>query len=153
MSPEAPIVPRRAQRRAAFVARRGFTLIEMMIVVAVIALLGAVALPAYQGSVRKARRVEVRAALTTAAQMLERYYTENNSYATATLGSGAGDVYPGSTEHGYYALTLPVKTSTAFTVQGAPVGAQAADACGTFTVTSAGVRDVTGGTLSAADCW
>ena len=131
--------------------RRGFTLIELVIVMAIIALLGAVALPAYQSSIRKAHRADAKASLTTAAQMMERYITEKSTYATATLGSSG--VYADKSENGYYALTLSNLAASTFTLNAAPQGPQAVDACGTYTLTQAGVRGVTGGSLTAAECW
>jgi type IV pilus assembly protein PilE len=130
---------------------RGFTLLELLIVVVLIALLASVALPSYQGSVAKARRADARAALTTAAQMLERWYTENaaTGYANATLAA----VYRTTSENGHYVLSLPVKTTNTFTLNATPVGTQAGDGCGTFTLDQAGVRGVSGGTKTAAECW
>ena len=65
----------------------GFTLIELMIVVAIVALLASLAYPAYTDSVRKGRRAEARAALTNFLQQEERYYTQNGSYLTVTAGA------------------------------------------------------------------
>ncbi len=67
---------------------RGFTLIELMIVVAVVGILAAVAYPSYQESVRKARRAEGRTALMEMLQQQERYMTQNNTYlAISTAGA------------------------------------------------------------------
>ena len=136
----------RRMRRAA----RGMTLIELMIVVAVVALLGAVALPAYQNSVRKAHRAEAKAKLTEWAQQLERFYTEHNySYAA----DGAASTAPaGSSSH--YALELAVSDSnpSAYTIKAVPQGAQAEDACGSFTLDQTGKRGVTG-SLDVSQCW
>ena len=122
----------------------------MMIVVAVIAVLAAVVLPSYQDSVRKARRTDARGALTTVAQLMERFNTEGNTYVGATLGTGAGALYKDTSENGYYALSLSNLTATTFTITATPAGAQASDACGTYTLTQAGVR---GSTLPVVDCW
>ena len=141
--------------REAVAARRrsacGMTLIELMVVMVVIALLGAVALPAYQSSVRKAHRAEAKSALTTAAQQLERFYTERSAYDA----SGASALVPAQSENGYYAIALPTaKLKPAeFQLTATPQGAQADDACGTFTLDQAGTRGVTGGSLSVAECW
>ena len=113
--------------------RRGFTLIELMIVVAVVAILAAVALPTYQDSVRKARRTEAKASLSVAAQMMERYLTEKGSYTGATLGSGG--VYADHSENNHYALSLADLGATTFTLNATPLSGQAVDLCGRFTLT------------------
>jgi type IV pilus assembly protein PilE len=132
----------------------GFTLIEIMIVVAIIALLAGVALPAYMESVRKARRSDARIALTTCSQYMERYNTENSTqgYVSASL-TGASAVCPSTSENKYYNLTLPAPTIKTYTLTAAPTGGQAIDKCGSYTLTETGKRDVYGGSLTAADCW
>ncbi|HEX4235275.1 MAG TPA: type IV pilin protein [Caldimonas sp.] len=137
--------------------RRGFTLIEVMIVVVMIAILGAVALPSYQASVRKGRRADARSVLVTTAQLMERYSTEHatTGYSTATLSTVAGPtvVAKPASDNGYYVLSLGNLAATTFTLQAAPQGAQSSDGCGTFTLDERGVRGVTGGTLTTTDCW
>ncbi len=66
---------------------RGFTLIELMIVVAVIAILAAIAYPSYQDSVRKSRRADAKAALLDLAQFMERNYTTANRYDQNSAGT------------------------------------------------------------------
>ena len=128
----------------------GFTLIELMIVVALIGVLAAVALPSYQDSVRKARRADARSALTVVAQLMERRNTERNSYAGATLGNAATDLYQAITENKHYTLALSNLTASTFTVTAAPAGNQSLDPCGTYTLTHAGTR---GASLPVEQCW
>ena len=89
----------------------GFTLTELLIVVAVISLLAAVAYPSYQKQVQAGRRAEAKAALTEIAQRLERFYTENNTYLNACLAGTSGctaatTIYASASENGHYALSL-----------------------------------------------
>ena len=76
-------------------AARGFTLIELMIAVAIVALLAAIAIPSYQDSVWKGKRAEAKAAIFKALQAEERYYTQNNTYIaySGTAPSGAFPVF------------------------------------------------------------
>ena len=135
------------------VARAGFTLIELMIVVVVVAILAVVVLPSYQSYVQKARRTDAKSALTSAAQMLERFATENptKGFSTATLGTGG--VFADRSENGHYTLTLPVKEVSRFTLRATPRDAQANDACKSFTLDHSGTRGVADTSKSAEECW
>lgn len=140
--------------------RLGFTLIEMMIVVAAIAILASIALPSYQDSVRKARRTDARSALTTVAQNMERLNTDQNSYANACLGTTASCtspavlIYADKTENGHYTLAITARAATGFTIQATRYGGQTADTlCGDFTINEAGLRGVANASLPAAECW
>ena len=145
---------------------RGFTLIELMIVVAIVGILVAVALPAYNQSVRKSRRADAKTALLDLAQREERLNSTANYYsATVTeLGYPTGTTFPISVLTGstaYYTLTVtptpPATTwpATTFTATAAPISgtAQASDTCGSFTLTNTGVQDVQNATSTAASCW
>jgi type IV pilus assembly protein PilE len=132
----------------------GFTLIELMIAVAVIGILAAVAYPAYTDSVKKGRRSDAKIALTNAAQALERFYNENNSTYNAT-GSAAGTLFPTTSQGGYYTIGYASgsPTTSAYTLTATPTGSQANDKCGIFTLNNLGVQGVSGGSLNAANCW
>jgi type IV pilus assembly protein PilE len=133
------------------VRSRGFTLLELVIACAIVAILASIAYPSYINSVQKSRRAEATAALLGVASQMERWSTEKGTYATATLGSGG--VFANRTENGYYNLSLGNLTATTYTVQAAPTGAQVGDPCGTLTYDQQGQKDVSGGTWTKAQCW
>lgn len=128
---------------------QGFSLIELMIVVAVVGILAAVALPAYRGHVAKAHRAEAQAVLLEAAQFMERWFTTNNRYDTAVLPAalttspkGAGTVR--------YNIAPTVLTQTTFTLTATQLIGDTA--CGNFTITQTGQRGHTG-TWPLDQCW
>lgn len=141
--------PRRSSLRGQ--PSRGFTLIELMIVVVVVSILLAVAVPAYNEQVRRTRRSTATATLLEAAQALERFNTVNGTYiavapATNALCNRTLD---------FYSVSCTALTATTFTLSAAPSNAQTGDRCGSFTYTQAGVEGLTGqqAGLTAADCW
>jgi len=137
--------------------RRGFTLIELMMVVAIIGILAAVALPSYWSSVMKSRRTSAQAALLDLASREERYYTAKNIYTSdlSQLGFPAGTSVPvpdGANNY-FYDVSVEVLAPDSFSLKAVPVGSQTKDtACATYTYNSRGIRGNTGGTASDS-CW
>ena len=139
-------------------AHRGFTLLELMITVVVVAILASVALPSYQEQIRKTRRADARQELMRLATAQERFYTNCNRYATALNGAqancsglGAGSATIDS-ENGYYAISLAGDGSTFTLTATAQKGQESDTKCGNLSLTDAGVKGATG-TLGAAECW
>ncbi len=132
---------------------KGFTLIELMVVVAIVAILAAIALPSYQDSVRKSRRGQAKADVVELAQRAERWHTINNTYVGfwATVPAGQR-VSPRTGGTVAYAITMAEAANT-FVFTTTPQGGQTADTrCMTLTLNQAGARTKTGtGILS--DCW
>lgn len=134
------------------VHRQGFTLMELMITVAIIGILAAIAYPSYTEYVRRGQRAEARTVLLEATQFMQRFYASNDRYDTATLPAALQRSPANGTQ--LYAIGIAAgATRTAYTLQAVPQNSMSADKCGTFTITSVGQRGVTGGTASVADCW
>ncbi len=117
--------------------KRGFTLIELMIVVAVVGILAAIAYPSYTDSIRKARRSDGKAALMNAAQRMEVYYARNAAYTGATL---ANTNIPATSEEGYFNISINVPNASSYTLQATAAGDQANDDIKGFQLTSTGAK-------------
>ena len=121
---------------------RGFTLIELMIVVVIIAVLAMIAYPSYQEQVRKSRRNQAKADLMELTQALERKFTADRDYSTPAFTfpftKSPRDAVDGKQ---YYDLTfVAAPTVGAYDIQAAPVNTQATDRCGTLTINSLGQK-------------
>lgn len=126
----------------------GFTLIELMIVVAVVAVLAAIAYPAYTDSVRKSRRAQAKADLVEYAAMAERWRTVNNSYTDFELPTDQSPREVGSPMH--YRLTADIDPQE-FVIEAEAQGDQANDRCGDLEITNTNQKGNSAGNL--ADCW
>lgn len=130
---------------------KGFTLIELMIVVAIIAILAMIAYPSYVEHVRKTRRVQAKADMLELSQMLERRFTTERSYANFTLPTGF-DQSP-HTGAKYYDIRLDSLTATTYTIVAAPVAPQDTDTkCLELKLNHLGLKEASG-SLGRDGCW
>ncbi len=133
----------------------GFTLIELMIVLAVIAILATLAYPSYLGYVQRARRADGQVALQRVMVAQEKWRTGHSSYASALSDLGLET----SSEAGRYSLSLSAVTATGFRAVATAIGEQANDtACSPMTLTlrSGGALDLASGASTTDDvngCW
>jgi type IV pilus assembly protein PilE len=139
-------------------ARRGMTLLELLVVLVVVGVLGSLALPAYRGHLLRTHRVEATGTLLALAAAQEKFYLQHDRYAThAELSSAPPDGLgiAATSGDGRYALTIDTADAAGFTATAQATGTQAADtACAAFRIDAAGERSATDGAGRAAPrCW
>lgn len=140
----------------------GFTLMELLIALAVVAILTAVAVPSYGQYVMRSARADARATLLQASQFMERFYAMNSAYdqkrdATPVALPNALQQVPQNAANPRYIVALDAGnlSATGYALLATPVGASASDTCGVLSISSTGVRGASGAADSAgiADCW
>lgn len=133
----------------------GFTLVEILIVVAILGIIAAIALPSYQDSQLRAGRADGKNALLKAASDQERFYSANFTYSTNADPLSTPARATVNSPDGFYVISVAAcaggTIANCFVATATPQGRQTADACGNLSITSAGVRTASGGTLE--DCW
>jgi type IV pilus assembly protein PilE len=143
--------------------QRGFTLIELMIVVVIASILVGIAVPSYTSQVRKSRRTDARNALMDIAAREERFFSVSNSYSAVPTDVGYAGPWPVTLTNQYYTVTVaaPDKVNqptvpNSFLITATTAGIQVGDtACTTFTVNQIGQQKAldSGGANADATCW
>jgi type IV pilus assembly protein PilE len=134
----------------------GFSLIELLVVLVIMGVLSAVALPGYTRYVQRGHRTEAMAALLESQHFMERYYSANGQYLSP---ANAVPLLPqrlqGIPSQGTVRYQLSVREATvkSYVLQAVPEGSMAGDICGSLTINQTGLRGVLNSTRSVAECW
>ena len=124
---------------------KGFTLIELMIVVAIVGILAAIAYPSYTEYVKRTHRADIATLLSEQSQILERWYSRNGVYN----GNPGPTLSGGNT---YYNI-VPTLQAQSYSLAATGKGMMLNDKCGVFTITNTGERTNPGGTATPKECW
>lgn len=156
LPPEVDTVDACQKLKASNFRHFGFTLIELMIVVAVVAVLAAIALPSYRNQVRKSKRTDAKTSLLDLAGRQERYFTTNNAYTNIPANLGYSGTFPVSVPSATtfnYGISVTAAAGSTYTATAAPNGDQASDTCGTYSINEQGVQSNSNATTASDQCW
>lgn len=134
--------------------QKGFTLMELMIVVAIIGIISAIAFPSYNSYMKKSRRADAKVGLSKLADKQERFYLQNNIYTTSFAATGLNTST--TSDEGYYTFAVTSANTAGFTLSATAVAskAQANDTgCTVMTLSSTGARNPDGNPATEKDCW
>lgn len=143
-------------------AQRGFSMIELMIVMVIAAILASIAVPSYQNFVTRTKRAQAKSLLLQVADKQEQFFLDNKRYAATMTDLGysanpfyidnSGDPQASSSTDSIYKIEFSATTNTTYTAAAVPQKAQASNdsGCGTLSLSNTGLRDQSG---SSTDCW
>lgn len=141
---------------------KGFSLVELLIVMVVISILISLAYPSYRAYINRANRADGQASLLDLASRMERYYSDNHTYETASIGTGntTDVISSANTPEGWYTLAISNANADSYTIIATPTGTQATydTLCQTLTYNNLGNRGIATGpggtpTGSVEECW
>jgi type IV pilus assembly protein PilE len=145
---------------------RGFSLLELMIVLAIVAILASISYPSYRESVAKTKRAQAAGQLLEVAQFMQRFYSQNDRYdqtnqtkpaaaAVPAVLANAPKDSPAANANYNISFAANTLTSNSFTLQAVPANIMVGDRCGTLQLTSTGRRLITGNAdgSTLANCW